>query len=237
MVILIKYFGRKQSIVIGLAFQVLQLTAYAFSAQSWLIWFAGMLAAVSSIGYPAISAYISNHSHADQQGVSQGMVTGIRGLCNGIGPALYGFIFWIFRVSLNETSGSGSGSSGSNGSGNHPDSRPPTYASTHFLPGPPFLFGAVLALLAIFVTWFIPSSSASSSSSGGHKRTSSILIPTTSATNTTGSAINGNTSANNLINSSQTGNKLLDLSSTSSSPSNTIIKMGKSSFLLHETVS
>ena len=59
---------------------------------------------MSSIGYPAISAYISNQSHADQQGVSQGMVTGIRGLCNGIGPAMYGFIFWLFRVNLNETS-------------------------------------------------------------------------------------------------------------------------------------
>ena len=80
---------------------------YAFSAQPWLIWFSGLLAAISSIGYPAISAYISQQSHMDQQGVSQGMVTGIRGLCNGIGPALYGFIFWIFQVSLNETSNNG----------------------------------------------------------------------------------------------------------------------------------
>ena len=30
------------------------------------------------------------------------MITGIRGLCNGIGPALYGFIFWVFNVNLNE---------------------------------------------------------------------------------------------------------------------------------------
>ena len=84
-------------------FQVLQLTAYAFAAQPWLIWFSGLLAAMSSIGYPAISAYISNQSSAEQQGAAQGMVTGIRGLCNGIGPAMYGFIFWLFRVSLNET--------------------------------------------------------------------------------------------------------------------------------------
>lgn len=103
LIILIKYFGSRQSIIIGLSFQVLQLTAYAFAAQSWVIWFSGLLAALSSIGYPAISAYISQQSHADQQGVSQGMVTGIRGLCNGIGPALYGFIFWMFQVSLKET--------------------------------------------------------------------------------------------------------------------------------------
>lgn len=30
------------------------------------------------------------------------MITGIRGLCNGLGPALYGFIFYIFHVELDE---------------------------------------------------------------------------------------------------------------------------------------
>ena len=28
------------------------------------------------------------------------MVTGIRGLCNGLGPALFGFIFYFFDVNL-----------------------------------------------------------------------------------------------------------------------------------------
>lgn len=152
MVVLIKYFGNRQSIIIGLTFQVLQLAIYGFAGQEWLIWFAGLLAALSSIGYPAISAFISNQSHVDQQGVSQGMVTGIRGLCNGIGPALYGFIFWIFRVSLNESSG---GSSQPQIENNNNSSKE-TYAITHLLPGPPFLFGSALALIAIFVTLLIP---------------------------------------------------------------------------------
>lgn len=30
------------------------------------------------------------------------MITGIRGLCNGLGPALYGFVFYLFHVELNE---------------------------------------------------------------------------------------------------------------------------------------
>lgn len=34
-------------------------------------------------------------------GLVQGMITGIRGLCNGLGPALYGFIFFLFDVELN----------------------------------------------------------------------------------------------------------------------------------------
>lgn len=28
------------------------------------------------------------------------MITGIRGLCNGLGPALYGFVFFLFNVEL-----------------------------------------------------------------------------------------------------------------------------------------
>ena len=34
--------------------------------------------------------------------MAQGVVTGIRGLCNGLGPALFGFIFYLFDVNLNE---------------------------------------------------------------------------------------------------------------------------------------
>ena len=36
-------------------------------------------------------------------GVAQGVITGIRGLCNGLGPALFGFIFYLFHVDLNDT--------------------------------------------------------------------------------------------------------------------------------------
>jgi hypothetical protein len=35
-------------------------------------------------------------------GLSQGMITGMRGLCNGLGPAVFGVIFYLFHVDLNE---------------------------------------------------------------------------------------------------------------------------------------
>lgn len=38
-------------------------------------------------------------------GVVQGIVTGVRGLCSGLGPAMFGFIFYIFHVDLSESSG------------------------------------------------------------------------------------------------------------------------------------
>lgn len=30
------------------------------------------------------------------------MITGVRGLCNGLGPALYGLIFYLFHVDLTD---------------------------------------------------------------------------------------------------------------------------------------
>lgn len=32
----------------------------------------------------------------------QGVVTGVRGLCGGLGPAIFGFTFYLFNVNLNE---------------------------------------------------------------------------------------------------------------------------------------
>ena len=67
-----------------------------------MMWSAGVLASVSSITYPAISAFVSMHADNDKQGLVQGMVTGIRGLCTGLGPAMYGVVFYLFHVDLNE---------------------------------------------------------------------------------------------------------------------------------------
>ena len=54
----------------------------------------------------------------------------------------------------------------------------------HILPGPPFLFGAVLALIAIFVTWVIPSKNKNSVliSQRNNKERTVVKIGNTSAT-------------------------------------------------------
>uniref|UniRef100_A0A8C4TZR4 Hippocampus abundant transcript 1 protein n=1 Tax=Falco tinnunculus TaxID=100819 RepID=A0A8C4TZR4_FALTI len=100
--ILMRSIGNKNTILLGLGFQILQLAWYGFGSQPWMMWAAGAVAAMSSITFPAISAMVSRNADPDQQGVVQGMITGIRGLCNGLGPALYGFVFYLFHVELNE---------------------------------------------------------------------------------------------------------------------------------------
>ncbi|TGZ61258.1 hypothetical protein CRM22_008063 [Opisthorchis felineus] len=145
--------GPKQAIIIGLVFEAVQLTLYGFATQPMLLWTAGLVAAMGTVTYPALSAFVSKHAAADQQGVAQGLVTGIRGLCGGLGPALFGLIFYIFQVDLNtQTPTSESVST----KANLVVTSYPQPIQDKILPGPPFAFGAVLVLLAIFVAWFIP---------------------------------------------------------------------------------
>lgn len=81
------------------------------------------------------------------------MVTGMRGLCNGLGPAMFGVIFYLFHVDLNDKQ---------NTEINHIDDsiKNETINTmeqyTALAPGPPFVFGAFMVVIAIMVAVFIP---------------------------------------------------------------------------------
>lgn len=92
--------GAKFSITFGLCAQFAQLTWYGLGTQTWMMWAAGVFAAISSLSYPAISAFVSVQTDRDMQGSVQGVLTGIRGLCQGFGPALFGFIFYLFDIDM-----------------------------------------------------------------------------------------------------------------------------------------
>ncbi|NXA59140.1 MF14B protein, partial [Mohoua ochrocephala] len=153
--ILMRSIGNKNTVLLGLGFQVFQLAWYGFGSQPWMMWAAGAVAAMSSITFPAISALVSRNAEADQQGVVQGIITGVRGLCNGLGPALYGFIFFLFHVELNELLPD-------NNTSEKKTKQNPSDERT-IIPGPPFLVGACIVLLAFLVALFIPENSKASS--------------------------------------------------------------------------
>ncbi|XP_030074661.1 hippocampus abundant transcript 1 protein [Microcaecilia unicolor] len=159
--ILMRSIGNKNTILLGLGFQILQLAWYGFGSQPWMMWAAGAVAAMSSITFPAISAMVSRNADPAQQGVVQGMITGIRGLCNGLGPAFYGFIFYLFHVELNEVETLDKTSK--------PNMANPSDESS-IIPGPPFLFGACSVLLSLLVALFIPEHGNLATRSGSHKK-------------------------------------------------------------------
>ncbi|KAK0168358.1 hypothetical protein PV327_002170 [Microctonus hyperodae] len=170
--VLMKTLGSKHTIMLGLLFEMLQLMWYGFGSQTWMMWAAGILASVSSITYPAISAFVSMHSDADKQGLVQGMVTGMRGLCNGLGPAMFGVIFYLFHVDLNDETPSLplkpslSEVSNRTGSATHVDVVP------QLVPGPPFVFGSLLVICALLVAAFIPEATPMTAGSLHHTSTS-----------------------------------------------------------------
>ncbi|XP_049317721.1 hippocampus abundant transcript 1 protein-like [Bactrocera dorsalis] len=143
---LMRVFGAKNTIILGLVLEMLQLFWYGLGSKSWMMWAAGILAALGSITYPAISAFVSIHSHPDRQGAVQGMVTGMRGLCNGLGPALFGVIFYLFNVDLNDDMLGKPDDPVQNDSNKY----------TELIPGPPFAIGALMVILAILVAIYIP---------------------------------------------------------------------------------
>uniref|UniRef100_A0AAY5KEP1 Major facilitator superfamily (MFS) profile domain-containing protein n=1 Tax=Esox lucius TaxID=8010 RepID=A0AAY5KEP1_ESOLU len=141
---LMKTIGNKNTVLLGLGFQLLQLAWYV-SSQSNI---------TAAVTWPVM------------RGCVQGMITGIRGLCNGLGPALYGFIFFLFNVELNELDPETKGDK---------STTPQVPKEKPTIPGPPFLFGACLVLLALLVAVFIPEhhSLATKMSTGARKASNS----------------------------------------------------------------
>lgn len=89
---MMRVFGMKRTIILGLVFEMMQMLWYGFGSKTWyvmlyfysdieqaktkrfsslshrMMWSAGILAALGSITYPAISAFVSIHSNVDTQG-------------------------------------------------------------------------------------------------------------------------------------------------------------------------
>ena len=129
-----RFGSSRRVLLVGLALQTLQLSMFGLGSSRWVVWPAGVVAAASSITYPAVSALVSDAASDDQQGAVQGMITGIRALCTGLGPVVFAMLFQLSDVALRED---GAGVSSA-------------------LPGMPFLVGAVCVAAAWLVAWTVP---------------------------------------------------------------------------------
>uniref|UniRef100_A0A1I8BR82 MFS domain-containing protein n=1 Tax=Meloidogyne hapla TaxID=6305 RepID=A0A1I8BR82_MELHA len=168
--------GPKAAITLGLIFQFVQLVWYGLGDSHWIMWGAGLFAAFSQMTYPAISAFVSLQTNKELQGTVQGILSGIRGLCQGMGPAVFGLIFYAFGMDLT----SDDESAGHIGVGPQfpvpnirlqspliPDNKAISASTNNSLeritittrgpvPGPPFLCGALLVVFALLLNFSLP---------------------------------------------------------------------------------
>ena len=166
--------GSKTAITLGLVFQFIQLVWYGLGSAHWMMWGAGLFAALSQMIYPAISAFVSLQTDKQLQGTVQGILSGIRGLCQGMGPAFFGLVFYLFDMDLN----SDEEPAGHIGVGpqfpvpnirlqpfenkiispskNSTLGRIAAIGTAGIVPGPPFLCGALLVFMAILLNWSLP---------------------------------------------------------------------------------
>ncbi|XP_002026866.2 hippocampus abundant transcript 1 protein [Drosophila persimilis] len=123
---LIRALGAKRVILVGLGMNMLQLLLYSFGTEKWIMWTAGLVAALGSMSFPALSAYACIYYDSKSQGVVQDMINAMSSLCNSLGPGVFGIIFYLADMDQD-----------------HPVAAP-------------FLFGAICLLIAILVAIFMP---------------------------------------------------------------------------------
>lgn len=80
----------------------------------------------------------------------------MRGLCNGLGPAMFGIIFYLFNVDLNSNHANNSPKYTLNSSDVRNETITHFNDQLSFAPGPPFVFGSFMVICAILVAIFIP---------------------------------------------------------------------------------
>ncbi|XP_001973506.3 hippocampus abundant transcript-like protein 1 [Drosophila erecta] len=145
---IVKALGAKKVIILGLILELLQLILYAIGHEKWQMWLAGIVAALSSITFPAVSFYLSLYTDSETQGAVQGMISGMSGLCNGLGPALFGIVFYLSDMDLSEDRILIESVSGDR-----------TVAG-------PFMLGAISVLISILLASYIPEENAAKGKRG-----------------------------------------------------------------------
>lgn len=125
--VLIRYttpaLGEKNSVYAGFGLYALALLLFAFANQSWMMFAILVPYCLGGICGPALQSIISNQVAANEQGELQGGLTSLMSVTSIVGPPLMTNLFAIFTAK----------------------------SAPVYFPGAPFLAGAILILIGIFL--------------------------------------------------------------------------------------
>ncbi len=121
--VIVPKIGEMKAVFVGLAFYLTGYMLFAFANHGWMMFAFMVPYALGGLGMPAIQSIISNKVPANEQGEIQGVLTSLISLTAIIGPLLMTNSFYYFT-------------------------KP---GAPVYFPGIPFIIGAVLALMCIFI--------------------------------------------------------------------------------------
>ncbi|XP_034658589.1 hippocampus abundant transcript-like protein 1 [Drosophila subobscura] len=93
--------GARGAIITGLVLEICQLLLYGFGRHKWMMWMAGLMAATGTITESACCVFSSMRTHPQNQGAVQGLISGMMDLSEGLGPAIFGILFYVCNQDTN----------------------------------------------------------------------------------------------------------------------------------------
>ncbi|HRD37070.1 MAG TPA: tetracycline resistance MFS efflux pump, partial [Bacteroidia bacterium] len=121
-----KILGTNKSVIVGLLFYVIGFTLFAFASQGWMMFVFMIPYALGGIAGPALQGLMTGHVPSNEQGELQGAITSLVSLTSIVGPLLMTSLFSFFTAP----------------------------SSPIYFPGAPFMMGAVLTLVSVFISVF-----------------------------------------------------------------------------------
>ena len=89
-------FGSVRSVYIGMLFNMIGLSLFAFATQSWMVYAFTLIYCLGGIAPPSLQAIISLRMPDNEQGELQGMITSLMSLSNIISPLIMTHLFYYF---------------------------------------------------------------------------------------------------------------------------------------------
>lgn len=90
--------GEKRALLFGLVLGVCAYAAYGLATQGWMLYVIIAVASLGAIGQPAGQALISKTVRPDEQGETQGALTGLQSVAGIFGPLIGGWVFAYFNA-------------------------------------------------------------------------------------------------------------------------------------------
>lgn len=121
-----KALGPEKSVYVGFLFTIAGLTLFSFASEGWMM-FAFMIPyALGGIAGPSLQSIISGKVAANEQGELQGALTSLMSVTSIVGPLLMTGLFSFFTAK----------------------------EAPFYFPGAPFMMGAALVALSVFIAYF-----------------------------------------------------------------------------------